>query len=218
MWTWYRARQIKNRFTTLVELAPYISRLKELSADLSIPRYATNLVYLTASRDPFRIEQRILYSIFQRQTKRADIYWFVHIEVLDEPFTMRYKVDTLAAGDVIWITYYLGFRIEPRINMFFRLVVEELVRNGEVNITSRYESLGKRNVAGDFRFVVHESFLSIENDLPLSEKVIMENYFLIRKLAVTDQQAFGLDHSSVTIEKVPLIVSQPKKVHFERIY
>lgn len=218
MWTWNRARKVKNRLTHFISLDNYLPQLRDLSEDLSIPRYATNLIYLTASNNPRFIEQRVMYSIFQRQTKRADIYWFIHVEVLDEPFTMQYKVDVLAEGDVIWITYFLGFRIEPRINLFFRLVVEELVRQGEVNINSRYDSLGKRNMAGDFRFVVSESFLSVENDLPLFEKIIMDNYFLLKKLAVTDQQAFGLDHSSVTIEKVPLVISPPKKVTFERVY
>lgn len=218
MWTWFRAREIKNSLTNLVPVANYLPMLKELSADPTVPRYATNLIFLTAAREARFIEQRIIYSIFQRQTKRADVYWFVHVEVLDEPFGLKYKTKVLAAEDVVYVTFYLGFRVEPRINLFFRWVVEDMVKSGEINITSRYESLGKRNVAGDFRFVIHESFLSVENELKLSDKVILENYFWLKRFAaITDPQAYGLDHSSVTIEKVPLIVSPARKLHIERL-
>ncbi len=123
-----------------------------LSADMSIPKYATHLVFLTNANRPSEVESTIIYSIFQKRPKRADIYWFVHVETTDEPYTMEYKVDILAPDDLVKIDFRLGFRVAPRINLFFRKVLEEMVKNKEVDITSRYESLSKQNVIGDFRF------------------------------------------------------------------
>ncbi len=216
MWIWYNAKLIKNRLTALKDIKPYLDKLKLLSDDVSIPRISTNLVYLSSSKDPFMIEDNILYSITNRQPKRADNYWFININVSDEPFKTTYKLTTLARNDVYHIQFNLGFRIEPRINYFFRLVVEEMVKNGEVNITSPYDSLNKENIIGDFRFVVLESFLSYENDLPPLEKFTMSNYYLLNKIGLNSQASYGLDTSNVTIEKYPLIINRGNKIVLER--
>jgi len=216
MWIWYNAKVIKNRLTTFKDIKPYLDKLKFLSDDTSIPRISTNLVYLCSSKDPFMIEDSVLYSIINRQPKRADNYWFININVSDEPFKTTYKLTTLAKNDVYHIRFNLGFRIEPRINYFFRLVVEEMVKNGEVNIISQYDSLNKDNVVGDFRFVVLESFLSYENDLPPIEKFTMSNYYLLNKIGLNSQASYGLDTSNVTIEKYPLIINRGNKIVLER--
>ena len=216
MWIWHSASEIKRRLTEFKDLRPYLGRLKLLSDDKSIASLSTNLIYLTSSNDPNLIEDRILFSIINRQPKKADNYWFIHINVLDEPFKMSYKLDILAENDVYHVTLNLGFRIEPRINYLFRLVVEDTVKRGEVNIISRYESLKGDNVTGDFRFVVLESFLSYENNLPPLEKFVMSNYYLIKKIGLNDQAGYGLDTSNVTIEKFPLIINRGDKIHLER--
>jgi len=216
MWIWYNAKEIKNKLTVLKDIKPYLDKLKFLSDDTSIPRISTNLVYLSSSKDPFMIEDSVLYSIINRQPKRADNYWFININVSDEPFKTTYKLTTLAKNDVYHIRFNLGFRIEPRINYFFRLVVEEMVKNGEVNIISQYDSLNKDNVVGDFRFVVLESFLSYENDLPPIEKFTMSNYYLLNKIGLNSQASYGLDTSNVTIEKYPLIINRGNKIVLER--
>jgi KUP system potassium uptake protein len=154
MFVWNKAAEIKNRLTEYDKLSKYLDALKELSNDTSIPKYATNLVFMTSSNSKDFIETKIIYSIFYRQPKRADIYWFVHVDTTDEPYTMEYKVDIIAPEDVVWVTFRLGFRIEHRINLYFRKVVENMVKNNEIDITSRYASLARQNVTGDFRFVV----------------------------------------------------------------
>ncbi len=164
------------------------------------------------------IETKVIYSILQKQPKRADIYWFVHIHVVDEPYTMEYKVDGLKPDDVIKIEFRLGFRVEQRVNLFFRKVVEELQANKEVDFTSRYASLSKMNLVGDFRFVVLKRHLSYENDLPVYEELIMDAYYLLDRLSLSEDKAFGLDTSSVTIEKVPLVITPPKTVPLKRVY
>ena len=217
MYVWLRAFYIKRRLTEFVKMEPYVEPLKQLSNDESISKYSTHLVFLTSAERPSEIESKIIYSIFQKRPKRADIYWFIHVDTTDEPYTMEYKVTELAPDDVFRITFRLGFRVQQRINLYFRKVVEDLVRNKEVDITSRYESLNKQHVTGDFRFVVLEKFLSVENDFPTREKLVMQAYFYIRQFIASEDQYFGLDTSSVKVEKVPLVIAPPREVALTRI-
>jgi len=217
MYIWLRAFYIKRRLTEYVKLDQYVEFLKELSEDNSIPKYSTHLIFMTSAERRGEIESKIIYSIFQKRPKRADIYWFLHVETTDDPYTMEYKVHHIAENDVIRVDFRLGFRIEQRINLFFRKVIENLVKNKEVDITSRYDSLNKANVIGDFRFVVLEKYLSMENDLPFSEKMIMEAYFYIKQFTTSEDRWFGLDTSSVKVEKVPLIIKPVREVDLQRV-
>jgi KUP system potassium uptake protein len=217
MYVWLKAFYIKRRLTDFVKMEPYIEPLKQLSDDDSISKYATHLVFLTSAERASEIEQKIIYSIFQKRPKRADIYWFIHVDTTDEPYTMEYKVTELAHDDVFRINFRLGFRVQQRINLFFRKVVEDLVRNKEVDITSRYASLSQRHVVGDFRFVVLEKYLSVENDFPTQEKLVMQAYFYIKQFISGEAQYFGLDTSSVKMEKVPLVIAPVREVALTRV-
>ncbi|WP_400191038.1 KUP/HAK/KT family potassium transporter [Hymenobacter sp. B81] len=218
MYVWLRAYYIKRRLTEFVRIDPYMDALKELSNDETVPKYATHLVFMSSAERQTEIESKIIYSIFQKRPKRADIYWFVHVDTTDEPYTMEYKVTELASNDAFRVTFRLGFRVEQKINLYFRKVVEDLVRNKEVDITSRYESLSKQHVTGDFRFVVLEKFLSVENELPMVEKVVMQAYFYIKQFIASEDKYFGLDTSSVKIEKVPLVITPVRSVDLKRVY
>ncbi|MBL7699445.1 MAG: KUP/HAK/KT family potassium transporter [Chitinophagaceae bacterium] len=217
MFDWYRARRIKNRYVEFVRLQDYISKLQELSADRSVAKYATHLVYLTSSDNHREIEHKIIHSILHRKPKRADIYWFVHVDTLDDPYSSEYIVEHIVPNDIIRIEFKLGFRVQPRINLMFRKVVQELVANKEVNVTSRYESLERNNVVGDFQFVVLEKYLSEENELPLGEKMIMKLHFWLKEVSLSEERGFGLDPSNVTVEKFPLIVSTLTLPKLERV-
>jgi len=214
---WFLAKKIRNRYIDFVKLSDHQKKLVDLSSDESIPKYATHLVYMTGANNPDEIESKVIYSILQKRPKRADIYWFVHVDVMDEPYRMDYRVTHVAADDIIRIDFKLGFRVAPRINLMFRHVVTEMVSNKEVDITSRYESLNKNNVIGDFKFVVLEKFLSYDNDLPFFEKVILNSYFFLKKLSLSEEKAFSLDSSSVKIEKFPMIIKPPKDLNLHRI-
>jgi KUP system potassium uptake protein len=217
MGCWYLAKVIRQRYTDIVPLANYKQMLVDLSSDPSIQKYATHLIYMTSANNPATIESKVIYSILQKRPKKADVYWFVHVDVVDEPYRMDYKVTHIADEDIIRIDFRLGFRVAPKINLMFRHVVADMVKNKEVDITSRYESLNKNNVIGDFKFVVLEKFLSYENDLPFFEKMILNVYFLLKRLSLSEAKAFGLDSSSVKIEKFPMIISRPKDLHLKRI-
>ena len=217
MYIWFRARKIKNRYVEFVRLEHYIPKIQELSNDRSVPKYATHLVYLTSADNPKEIEHKIIYSILNKKPKRADIYWFIHVDTLDDPYTMEYKVDHIIPNDIIRIEFRLGFRVDPKINLMFRKVVEDLVMNREVNITSRYESLERSNVVGDFSFIVMEKYLSQDNDLPIIERLIMKLHFWLKDISLSEERGFGLDASTVTIEKFPLIVAPVTNLKLRRI-
>ncbi len=218
MWIWFKGRKIKNRLTEFVNLRDYLPTLQELSHDTSVPKFATHLVYLTSADHLMDVESKIMYSILQKQPKRADIYWFVHIHVDDKPYTMEYKVDFVVPQDVIKVEFKLGFRVEQKINFYFRKVIEDLMKNHEVDVTSRYTSLSKQNITGDFRFVVLQRHLSYENELSAYERIIMDLYFTLDKFALTEVKAFGLDTSSVIVEKVPLVIAPKKEFLLRRVY
>lgn len=218
MYVWFRARKIKNRYVEFVRLDQYLPTIQEISNDMSIPKYATHLVYLTSANNPKEIEHKIVYSILNRKPKRADIYWFVHVDTQDDPYIAEYSVDTIVPNEVIRVELRLGFRMEPRINLMFKKVVQDMVANKEVNITSRYESLQKNNVVGDFQFIVMEKFLSQDNELPIFEKLIMRLYFWIKKISLSEERGFGLEQSNVIVEKFPLIVAPVRRLKLKRIF
>ena len=217
MYVWFRARKIKNRYVEFVRMEHYIPQIQELSNDRTVPKSATHLVYMTSANNPKEIEHKIIYSILNKKPKRADIYWFVHVDTLDDPYTAEYSVEHIIPNDIIRVEFRLGFRIEPKINLMFRKVVEDLVNNREVNITSRYESLERNNVVGDFQFIVMEKYLSQDNELPFFERVVMKLYFWLKELSLSEERGFGLDPSNVTIEKFPLIISPVPNFNLQRI-
>ena len=217
MYIWLSASKIKARLTEYEKLDKYIESLKELSADITVPKYATHLVFLSNAGRATEIENKIIYSIFQKRPKRADVYWFVHVDTVDDPYTMEYKVMTVADDDVYKVNFRLGFRVPNKINLYFKKVLEDMVKCGEVDIRSRYESLNKHNVIGDFRFVVLEKFLSYDNELSMFENLIMKAYFFIKGFTPTEDKWFGLDSSAVKVEKVPLVIRPTENTNLKRI-
>lgn len=217
MYSWFKARKIKNRYVEFVRLDEYVPDLQDLSNDKSIPKYSTHLVYLTSANNPREIEHKVMYSILQRKPKRADIYWFVHVDVLDDPYTTEYVVQTIVPNEIIRVEFRLGFRIDHKVHLMFRKVVEEMMANKEINVVNRNETLHKGNIMGDFRFIVLEKFLSRDNELPMLERLVMKAYFLLKKVSLSEERAFGLDQSDVTIEKYPIIVSPVSDIQLRRL-
>jgi KUP system potassium uptake protein len=217
MYIWYKSRKIKNRYVEFVRIGDYVSMIQELSNDRAVPKYATHLVYMTSANNPKEIEHKVIYSILNKKPKRADIYWFVHVDTMDDPYTSEYSVDHIIPNDIIRVEFRLGFRVQQRMNLMFRKVVEELVGNNEVNITSRYESLERNNIAGDFQFIVMEKYLSSDNELPFFEKLIMKLHFWLKVASLSEERGFGLDPGFVTLEKFPLMVSPVIDIKLNRI-
>lgn len=218
MLLWVTAKRIRQRYSDEVKIKDFLDQLILLSNDDDIPKYATNLVLLSGAKSPKKVEEKVLYSILQTQPKRADVYWFVHIDTTDEPYTMEYEVNTIAHNDVYKVNFRLGFRVQQRMNVFMKKVVEELAENEELSIYSRYHTSSSKYPTGDFRFVLIQEFLSNENELPWSEQLILSTYLTVKGWVSSPKNWFGLDSDSVEIEQAPLLLQPVKSVGLKRIY
>jgi len=217
MYAWYRARKIKNRYVEFVRLDHYIPKIQELSTDKSVPKYATHVVNLTSADNPKKVQHKIIYSILSKKPKRADIYWLVHVDTLDDPYTCDYRVEHIIPNDIIRVDFKLGFRRQPRINLLFQQVVEELATKREINITSRYETVDRSRSTGDFQFIVMEKYLSQDNELPFFERIIMKFYFWLKEISLSEEKGFSLDQSNVTVEKFPLVIGEVNRLPLRRL-
>ena len=216
MYIWFRARKITNRFLDFVPLTNYAQALRDLSDDKEIPKYATHLVYLTKADRNTNVEKQVIDSIMARKVKRADIYWFVHVNYTDEPYSMEYRVKELIDDKVIRVDFDLGFRVQPRINMLFKRVLEELEADHELEFRSKYESIKKGDFHTDICYILTERFMSAENEFSLRDDLILDAYFAIKHLALSDREAFGLDLNVTVVEQVPLVIQQPRDLPLKR--
>ncbi|MEO6894249.1 MAG: KUP/HAK/KT family potassium transporter [Ginsengibacter sp.] len=216
MYVWYYARKVTNRLTHFVDLGKYVNQLKELSEDSEVPKYSTQLVYLTKANHRHQIEDKIINSILYKRPKRADVYWFVHINRTEEPYTLSYNVSELVDDKVIKVNINVGFRIQLRTELYFKKIFHELINNKELNLHTRPDGSTKYNSEPDFKFVVIEKFLSVENEFSLREGVLLNSYFFLKRLGQSDEMAFGLDKSDVTIEQIPLVYQPVTNVELKR--
>ncbi|MFY9151078.1 MAG: KUP/HAK/KT family potassium transporter [Prolixibacteraceae bacterium] len=214
---WYFGRRIKNRYISFSNVNKYLHLFEDLSNDQTIPRIATNLVYIIKANQLYQIESKIMYSIFNKQPKRAQTYWLLHVNIVDEPDTFSYEVNQFIPGTLIRIDFHLGFKIEPRINLYFKEVLKDLVASGEIKLSSSYESLRKHHFPADFLFVNLDRIMTQDYKLSPWETMIMGIHAFTRKLSINDVKAFGLDTSSVIEEKVPISIEQPMTRKFDRI-
>ena len=217
MYTWYYARKLNNRFIKFVQLGKYTPQINELSEDDTIPKFSTHLIYLTKANNRDEIEEKIIHSIFAKKPKRADVYWFVHINRIEHPYTLSYDVSELIDDKVIKINIHIGFRVQARTELFFKKIVQDLVANKELNLHIRPDGSTHYNSEPDFKFIVIEKFLSYENEFQLREGLLLNSYFLLKKLGQSDQKAFGLDKSDVTVEHVPLVYRLADNVDLKKI-
>ena len=205
MYIWFYARKINNRFTKFVDLGKYVNQINELSEDSEIPKFSTHLVYMTKANNRHDIEEKIVKSIFAKKPKRADVYWFLHIDRTEEPYTLSYSVHELVNDKVIKINMKIGFRIQPKTEYYFKKIVQELVKNKELNLHIRPDGSTKYNAEPDFKFVVIEKYLSVENEFTLRDGLLLNSYFWLKRTGQRDEKAFGLDKSDVELEYIPLV-------------
>ena len=217
MFTWQWARNVKAGLVKFVPLKKYIPILAALSRDKEIPKYATHLVYLTNASRGDKLEENILRSIYYQQPKRADVYWLVHIHVTDEPYTSEYEAEVIQPDEVMRITYYLGFRIVPHINLLFKKVLHQLFLNKEYKTNDMDKLFYNHTPEGEYRFVIMKIFLSRDNELPFWKKVPLKLYFWLKRLDLKTEKAYGLDYSLVTTEKVPLVVEVAPDIPLKRL-
>ena len=218
MYVWHYARKLNNKFVRFVDIGRYTQQLLELSKDDEIPKFSTHVIYLTKADSRSQVEEKIIKSIFSKKPKRADVYWFLHINRTSEPYTMSYDVSELIDDKVIKVNINVGFRIQPKTELYFKKIVQELVANKELNLHIRPDGSTKYNPEPDFKFVVIEKFLSIENDFALGEGLLLKAYFMLKDLGLSDEKAFGLDKSDVMVENIPLLYHPISHIDLVREY
>jgi KUP system potassium uptake protein len=216
MYSWFFARKINNKFLKFTNLEEHKEQLQELSNDDSIPKYATHLIYLTKADRNYEVEEKILKSIFSKKPKRADVYWFFHINRTNEPFTLNYEVIELLDDKVIKIVLNIGFRIQPKVELYFKKIVQDLVNNKELNLHIRQDGSTKYNTDPDFKFIILEKFLSVENEFTVKDSLLLNSYYMLKNCSLSDTKAFGLDKSDVEIEEIPFVYHPIAKLELER--
>ena len=185
--------------------------------DESISKEASNLVYLCMANDKSHIDSNIIYSIFRKRPKRADIYWFVHVDIENEPFGASYKVETIVPRRVFFVRLKFGFKVEHKVNLMFNKIVSEMVANGEVDELSHYPSLRKHNMPADFKFILLNSRVAIDDALTPMEQFIIKGYRLIKSISLSTAEDFGLELTTVEEETVPIRVKNSSNILLERI-
>ena len=216
MYGWYFGRKIKNKFITFTSLKKEVEVIHELSMDYNVPKIATNLVYITKANKIDQIESKIMYSIFNKHPKRANTYWFLHIDSLDTPDTFEYTVHHIVPGVVIKVEFHLGFKVERRINVYFKQVLEDLEKTHEISMVSHYKSLKRHSIPADFLFVNLDRILINDYKLPPLKRFTMGLHNFIRGMGINDVKAYGLDTSNVIEEKIPIVIARDEKKRIRR--
>jgi len=209
MFSWYFGRKIKNRHISFSKLESYMELFKELQTDETVPKTATNLVYIIKANRKDQIESKVIYSIFSKQPKRADKYWLLHIDIVDEPNRFDYQVNHIIPGVLIRIDFHIGFKVDPKINLYFKEIVDDLVKSGEITLESGYDSLRKHGFPGDFKFVLIERIMLRDFKLTNTENFILALRSVVRHISIPEVRALQLDSSNTIVEQVPIILKQP---------
>ena len=217
MYIFFRARMLRKEHTEFVEIKDYINPLKELMKDESIAKEANNLVYMCMASDKEHIDSNIIYSIFRKRPKRADIYWFVHIDISNDPYGINYSVDSIIPGRCFFVKLSFGFKVEHKVNLMFTKIVEEMVKNGEVDELSHYPSLRKYGMPADFKFIILNSRVAIDDALTTVDQFIVKGYRLIKSISLSTSEDFGLELTNVEEEMVPIRIRGTKQIKLDRI-
>jgi KUP system potassium uptake protein len=216
MYVLLRARKLRERHTEFVDLKHYVGMIQDLQADHSVPKEATNLVYLAMADSKRYIDSNIIYSIFKKRPKRADVYWFVHVDTVDSPFTSKYVVDTIIPKKCFFIRIKLGFKTDHRVNLIFNKILHEMADAGEIDLTSPYPSLHKYSMMADFKFIILHSWASSDSEISNFERLVIQGYRLLKKHSLSTEEQYGIEAANVEIEKVPIQVGPQAKIKIKR--
>lgn len=216
MFVLLRARWLRELHTEFVDLKHYVGMIQDLQSDNTIPKEATNLVYLAVADSKRYIDSNIIYSIFKKRPKRADIYWFLHVDTVDTPYTSKYLVDTIIPKKCFFIRMRLGFKTDHRVNLLFNKIIHEMADSGEIDLVSPYPSLHKYSMMGDFKFVIIHSWASSDSEISTFDRLIIQGYRLLKDHSLSTEELYGIEAANLEIEKVPIQVGPVAKVKIKR--
>ncbi len=200
----YLAKHVLLRKKKFVDIHQYEDIITDVSNDLAIPKYATNIVYLTSAYSVHRMEKQILKSIYQKQPKRADAYWLLHFNETEVPFQQEYDFYEIIKGKIYRLDFTLGYKVKPNVREMFSNAIEELSKKGIIDLKNRYESLRKHNVSADFLFIVMRNTFNLDSDSPISEVFLLNAYSLLQKIEEPPEQYLGIDRNSLLVEFIAL--------------
>ncbi len=216
MFVLLKARHLRDRHTEFVDLKHYVPVIQDLQADTSIPKEATNLVYMSVADSKRYIDSNIIYSIFKKRPKRADVYWFVHVDTVDSPYSSKYSVDTIIPKKCFFIRIKLGFKADHRVNLLFNKILHDLAETSEIDLLSHYDSLHKHSMPSDFKFIILHSLASVDSEISTFDNLIIQGYRFIKKHSLSTEEMYGLELANVEVENVPIMVGPPAKVRIKR--
>jgi KUP system potassium uptake protein len=218
MYGWYFGRKLKNKYVTFAKLDKYVEMFKELSKDNSVPKTATNLVYIIKANRSDQVESKVIYSIFQKQPKRANTYWFLHVDIKDDPDNFEYRVTHIIPGILIRVDFLLGFKVETKINLYFKEVLEDLYNSGEIKLESSYDSIRKHSLPTDFQFILIDRVMTKDYQLSSIENITLALHNISRLVCISDVKALQLDSTNTIEEKVPININQHPTKRISRMF
>jgi KUP system potassium uptake protein len=216
MYTLVRARRLRDRHTEFVDLKHYVGMIQDLQADQTVQKESTNLVYLAMADTKRYIDSNIIYSIFKKRPKRADVYWFVHVDTVDNPFTSKYVVDTIIPKKCFFVRIKLGFKTDHRVNLIFNKIIHEMADSGEIDLTSPYPSLHKYSMMADFKFIILHSWASSDSEISNFDRLIIQSYRLLKRVSLSTEEMYGIEAANLEVEKVPIQVGPQAKIKIKR--
>jgi KUP system potassium uptake protein len=211
-----KARKLRERHTEFVDLKHYVPLIQDLQNDTSIPKEATNLVYMAVADSQRYIDSNIIYSIFKKRPKRADVYWFIHVDTVDSPYTSKYSVDTIIPKKCFFVRIKLGFKADHRVNLLFNKILHDMAENAEIDLVSHYDSLNRHSMPADFKFVILHSLASVDSEISSFDNLIITGYRFIKRHSLSTEEIYGLELANVEVESVPIMVGPAAKVHIKR--
>jgi KUP system potassium uptake protein len=211
-----KARALRDRHTEFVDLKHYVPLIQDLQNDTSIPKEATNLVYMAVADSKRYIDSNIIYSIFKKRPKRADVYWFIHVDTVDSPYTSKYSVDTVVPKKCFFVRIKLGFKADHRVNLLFNKILHDMAENAEIDLVSHYDSLNRHSMPADFKFIILHSLASVDSEISTFDDLIIQGYRFIKRHSLSTEEIYGLELANVEVERVPIMVGPPAKVHIKR--
>ncbi|MCW5911741.1 MAG: KUP/HAK/KT family potassium transporter [Cyclobacteriaceae bacterium] len=216
MYVLLRARMLRDRHTEFVDLKHYIPLIQDLQNDTSVPKEATNLVYMAVANSRRYIDSNIVYSIFKKRPKRADVYWFIHVDTVDSPYTSKYSVDTIIPRKCFFVRIKLGFKSDHRVNLIFNKILHDMAETAEIDLISHYDSLKRHSMPADFKFVILHSLASVDSEISTFDNLIIQGYRFIKNYSLATEEMYGLELANVEVERVPIMVGPPAKVRIKR--
>jgi KUP system potassium uptake protein len=216
MYVLLHARWLRERHTEFVDLKHYVGMIQDLQADTTVPKEASNLVYLAMADSKRYIDSNIIYSIFKKRPKRADVFWFVHVDTVDSPFTSKYVVDTIIPKRCFFVRIKLGFKTNHRVNLLFNKIIHEMADAGEIDLTSSYPSLHKYSMMADFKFIILHSWASSDSEISSFDRLIIQGYRLLKEYSLSTEELYGIEAANLEVEKVPIQVGPQARVKIKR--